>query len=856
MKKPALQYVVLVALLAWATVAQFTFSGFMLYVQTTTSSYTRVPFITRQYTAEISNLLPSYEDSGLRVGDRILQLNGQPVRGLALPDRMRFELHPGDTLNVKVQRAFPDGHSETLDIPVRMHLFHSAALGWVNLIALDILLPFSCLLVGFFIAFRRPTDPLAWITMAMLVSFGALAGSPSYWAITPPWRETFIFYHSIRESLWPLWLVLFALYFPVPFAFVRRHGWLNWPLALPFLVLATLTLYGDLLEGDWLQDLSALARFFQSIQTPSLLLDFICVIALPALLMAKRRGLPNPDAGRRLNVMVAGCSLAVLPILWWMAIDIGLLREPPEWIGTVALLLLLFFPATMAYVIIVQRAMDVRMVIRTGVQYAVASTGLQILRTIAILAVITLTVLFALESEHRWQAVLIGVAGAIAVSGLGHALKNLSKWIDRRFFREAYNAEIVLTELGNTVSGIRDTKSLLETVTQRVSNCFHALPMAILLEKGDCFVPVHCIGYPSKEVPVEFKKNGSTLRFLRTLNAPAKVYFDDPQSWVYGIAEAEQGAIQTLHCQILIPIVQQSRMLGIFSLGPKRSEAPYSRADLQLMSAVASQTGLALENARLTENIRREIAQRARLNRELEIAREVQQHLFPQKLPEVRGLDFAGYCRPALGVGGDYYDFILLDDGCLGIAIGDVSGKGIAAALTMASLQASLRSQTLTPSPTLGEMIRHINRLVFEASADNRYATFFYAQYEPASRVLRYVNARHNAPILCRTVDNCEQIHRLQEVGMVIGLFPQAPYEETRMTLLPGDLLIGFTDGISEAMNAADEEFSEERLMETMRFCERRSAADMIKCILDKVDAFTAAAPQHDDMTLLVVRVQ
>src|ERR1035441_3839962 len=140
--------------------------------------------------------------------------------------------------------------------------------------------------------------------------------------------------------------------------------------------------------------------------------------------------------------------------------------------------------------------------------------------------------------------------------------------------------------------------------------------------------------------------------------------------------------------------------------------------------------------------------------------------------------------------------------------------RSIAAALTMASLQASLRSQTLTPSPTLGEMIRHINRLVFEASADNRYATFFYAQYEPASRVLRYVNAGHNAPILCRTVDNCEQIHRLQEGGMVIGLFPQAPYEETRMTLLPGDLLIGFTDGISEAMNAADEEFSEERLME------------------------------------------
>ncbi|MBV9443518.1 MAG: SpoIIE family protein phosphatase, partial [Acidobacteriaceae bacterium] len=153
-------------------------------------------------------------------------------------------------------------------------------------------------------------------------------------------------------------------------------------------------------------------------------------------------------------------------------------------------------------------------------------------------------------------------------------------------------------------------------------------------------------------------------------------------------------------------------MLGIISLGPKQSEAPYSKADLHLLGAVASQTGLALENADLTERIRHQIAQRERLDRELEIAREVQQRLFPQKLPLVQGLDFAGYCRPALGVGGDYYDFIRLPDTCLGIAVGDVSGKGIAAALMMACLQASLRGQTIKPCATLSEMIQHINRLV------------------------------------------------------------------------------------------------------------------------------------------------
>jgi sigma-B regulation protein RsbU (phosphoserine phosphatase) len=229
--------------------------------------------------------------------------------------------------------------------------------------------------------------------------------------------------------------------------------------------------------------------------------------------------------------------------------------------------------------------------------------------------------------------------------------------------------------------------------------------------------------------------------------------------------------------------------------------------------------------------------------------------LFPQKLPKVEGLDFAGYCRPAYGVGGDYYDFIKLADGCLGIAIGDVSGKGIAAALLMASLQASLRGQTIRPYATLAETIEHINRLVCEASAENRYATFFYAQYEPISRTLRYVNAGHNAPILCRTqVDG--SIVRLTEGGTVIGLFPQACYEETQITLHPGEVMVAFTDGVSEAMNNAEEEWDEERLIESIRTCNSRSAADVITYLLERVDEFAAGARQHDDMTLVVLRVQ
>ena len=198
-------------------------------------------------------------------------------------------------------------------------------------------------------------------------------------------------------------------------------------------------------------------------------------------------------------------------------------------------------------------------------------------------------------------------------------------------------------------------------------------------------------------------------------------------------------------------------LVGVIALGPKRSEAPYSRSDLTLLRSVAAQTGLAIENSHLFSTLAAEAVVRERANREMEIAREVQRRLFPQTSPSVRGVEIAGHCRPALGIGGDYYDFIALDrasDGTaqassrLGIAIGDVSGKGISAALLMASLRASLRGQTLTGFD-LAHLVRNVNLLLYDSSDSNRYATFFFAQYDPATRQLTYVNAGHNAPLSC-----------------------------------------------------------------------------------------------------------
>ncbi len=267
----------------------------------------------------------------------------------------------------------------------------------------------------------------------------------------------------------------------------------------------------------------------------------------------------------------------------------------------------------------------------------------------------------------------------------------------------------------------------------------------------------------------------------------------------------------------------------------------------------SAQTALAQEVARLTTAIGREAAQRERLNRELEIAREVQEDLFPQRLPVVSGLEYWGHCRPAREVGGDYYDFLELPDGRFGIAIGDVSGKGVGAALMMASLEASLRAlASVVNDPA--ELMERVSSQVYQASSPNRYATLFYGQYDPASRCLSYVNAGHNPPVVLRSCDGSFHVFRLETGGPVVGLLRHR-YERGVFTHEAGDLLVLFTDGVSESMNARFEEWGEERLIEVAKTCYGIPAVQGLQRILSAAQAFAAGASQHDDMTLVVLRV-
>lgn len=258
-------------------------------------------------------------------------------------------------------------------------------------------------------------------------------------------------------------------------------------------------------------------------------------------------------------------------------------------------------------------------------------------------------------------------------------------------------------------------------------------------------------------------------------------------------------------------------------------------------------------------------AEQETVRREMEIARQVQKRLFPQILPPMSTLDYAGMCMPANGVGGDYYDFLELGDTRLAIAVGDVSGKGISSALLMASLQGMWRSHAFLRSNEVSNMMAELNHFLFASTDKKRFVTFFSGVYDDSSRRLTYVNAGHNPPMILRTdlsgisehwqPHAACQVRRLEASGIVLGVLPNAAYTESTVDLFPGDVLVCFTDGVTEAVNANGEEFGEERVLSLVASHLNLPAVELQDLILENVRTFAGPQPQHDDITLAVLRV-
>ena len=536
------------------------------------------------------------------------------------------------------------------------------------------------------------------------------------------------------------------------------------------------------------------------------------------------------------------------------------------------------------------------------------SNGFRLLQAIVVLAalsfVLTGSRIVAIDSFGNRADIVATISVTVATIGLLTALnRRVMTSIDRRFFREAYNSQLILTELGEAIPTLSKTKPLVELVASKINDALHPANITIFLEDRDAGAFVAAFSsdtskagleprsqlrglvLPYDEVLVKGLRKSKSLGSVETVDADS----GRRESGWEDVSVPSDHAGQTLRdvgSSLVIPIASNGHLQGLISLGQRLSDMPYASEDKRLLLVVANQIATFIENMKLVSRM----AEEERM-RELEMAAEVQRHLFPLDGLEDDALEIYGTCLPALGVGGDYYDYFDVDDRRTGIAVADVAGKGIAAALLMSTVQASLRCQLVSGHRSLVDVVSSMNHLLRRSTGAERYATFFLAEFDKATSSLTYVNAGHNPPLLVRSnlalrgegsglagvtslpvsVANKSirtsrgismstagkpMIRLLTTGGPIIGTFLDAPYEQETLQLQSGDVLVVYTDGVTEAFNSAGVEFGEDQLRWTVVKSLRLSACEIAQKVIARVLEWQGQAAQHDDITLIVAKVK
>jgi len=306
-------------------------------------------------------------------------------------------------------------------------------------------------------------------------------------------------------------------------------------------------------------------------------------------------------------------------------------------------------------------------------------------------------------------------------------------------------------------------------------------------------------------------------------------------------------ALSGIRSVLAVPLsVDERNIFGLIYADSPTYEATFSEEHLNILTTLASVASIRVENATLLE----ERLERERMERELELATEIQQSFQPSGPPELKGYEFQGISFSCYEIGGDYYDFIERPDGRMLIALGDVSGKGTAAALLMSSLHAAIHGQVAAGS-SLDQLVSSVNQYLAANTPTNRFVTLFAAELDPSQGKLTYINAGHNPPLIGRIDGSIEQ---LSSGGFPLGIIPTAEFELGEMALDPGETLLIYSDGVSEANNIAGDEYGLDRLADVLKKNLNSSASGLRDKVESSLSSFTQTAPANDDITLVIVK--
>jgi sigma-B regulation protein RsbU (phosphoserine phosphatase) len=803
------------------------------------------------------------ERAGLRPGDAIIGLNGEPITSYKQFDDIWSYSSPGDHVKITVARA---GQSAPLNLD---GIFQATRLGlpaegFARAAAKQIigLFPVLFLIVGFAVLFSRIEDPYAWLLALLFTCFIA---SPSFnnLGLSAIWvrRPTEIF-HAVFAGMIPAMVYLFFAIFPEKSPLERRAPWLKWA-ALLFGI--TQIVRGmDNSSPQWPAWLSGPLSSLPAHYLRLMVAYVFIGLGFLSLFLTSVNRQASLESRRKAHVLLWGTLFGVLPaVLEKLAVDFWSIRVP-FWLDTLTVLTVVVYPLSFAYAIVKYRVLEIPALLRRSARYLLVQRGFFILSLLAaVLAIFFFSRYFSpiFAAHSQVGMTLSAFFGVALVWASAPLVKRGSQRIDRAFFRSSYDARLILQDLAEKSRSVTDRAELAALLETHLRQALHPKSLVIYAAASDG--TLRAIG---RQVPAGLESLKADTPFFQRLVEYGRAWDVPPRDSPDAL---ENFPYLPLEPECLVPLLgHNAQLVGLIVLGPRLSEETYSREDKRLLDSVAGQAAIALQNISLAEHIADRLQIERRAAQEIEIARDVQSRLFPQALPPLATLEYTGSCIQARQVGGDYYDFLdlgsshRLDRGAtqplaaaawhLAFVLADISGKGIAGALLMANLQANLRSRYAIALDDLPRLLKSVNQLFYENTPDDRYATMFFAVYDDHSREFEYCNCGHNAPLLFRANGSLE---RLTSTSTVIGVFPDWECVTQRITLAPGDLLVIYTDGVTEANNAAEEEFGEARLIETVRANRSLPPTGVVTAIQNAVQQFSVGE-QFDDLTMVIARAR
>jgi serine phosphatase RsbU (regulator of sigma subunit) len=542
--------------------------------------------------------------------------------------------------------------------------------------------------------------------------------------------------------------------------------------------------------------------------------------------------------------------LAILLAISGVGLDDATVGQLDDLASLVFPVLFAAIPVTLTVVLVRYRLWDIDRVINQTMVYGTL-TGVLGLAYLA-----SVVVLQDLLDPITGHSNLVLVGSTLAVAALFRPARDrIQALIDRRFYRNRYDAARTLEAFSARLRDELDLGAVARELLAAAEETMRPARMALWLrpsgdpaDDGEATAAAQPSGSAEATVElarVELDRADPLLARLVAAGGPTRLE-------ELALASPGRDALRAAGLTLAVPLVSQGKLVGLLALGPRLSERGYSADDRALLHDLAQRAAPALRVAQLVRQLVRqqtaELQARERMEQELQVAQLIQRQFLPRELPRFAGWRIAAYYQPAKAVGGDFYDFIELPDGQVGLVCGDVTGKGVPAALVMATTHSILRGdapQLVAP----GEVLRRANQLLLDDIPPQMFVTCLYGVLDPASGRLRYANAGHNPPY-ARTGDG---VVELRATGMPLGLMPDMTYEEKEATLGPGDTLLLHSDGLAEAHNPQRQMFGFPRLAALVGGC--REGQELIDRLLGELEGFTGPGwEQEDDITLVAVQ--